>query len=34
VANLVVSRLAADGSVCVFSETGAHVLADVAGWYA
>lgn len=34
VANLVVARLAADGSVCVFSETGAHVLADVAGWYA
>lgn len=30
---MAVSRLAADGSVCVFNHGPTHVIADVAGWF-
>jgi hypothetical protein len=33
VAVLATSRLAADGSICVFNHGSTHVIADVAGWF-
>jgi hypothetical protein len=32
-ANLVVAKLSADGRVCLYTQSGAHLLADVAGWF-
>ena len=32
IANLVVSRLSANGQVCIYRNTGAHVIVDVAGY--
>ena len=33
VANLVIVPLGADGSVSLYTQTGAHLIADVAGWF-
>lgn len=33
VANAVVTRLGADGSVCLFADAGAHFVVDVVGWF-
>ncbi len=34
VANGVIAPLGADGSVCIFSSVDAHLIVDVAGWFA
>ena len=31
--NLVVSQVGAGGEVCIFTERGTHLLADLAGWF-
>ncbi|MEO6122472.1 MAG: hypothetical protein ABIR32_02090, partial [Ilumatobacteraceae bacterium] len=33
IANLAIVPLGADGRVSLFSQSGAHLLADVAGWF-
>ena len=33
IANLVISRLGTAGKVCIFVQTGAHVIADVSGYF-
>lgn len=32
-ANLVIARVGVGGEVCLFTETGTHLVADIAGWF-
>lgn len=31
--NLVIAKMASDGTVCIFSQAGAHVIVDLQGWF-
>ena len=33
-ANLVLSKVGSGGEVCIFTERGTHLIADLSGWFA
>ncbi len=32
-ANLVITKIGTDGNICLYTKSGAHLIADITGWY-